>query len=155
LTHVNTWLLKQVHQLVAEDVVVEAVVTVAETVVTVQTVVIAQTVVTEVIEAATVEDSEAVDVEATVDVVVTAPSSEADAVVHAAEPMFLKSTTPRRSPAWAHSMLTPHAHDHLIWYSNKDYFTIRISFEWQQNGTVCLRWQAVKWRGLPIGPLEL
>jgi hypothetical protein len=112
---VNTWLPKQVHQLVAEDVVVEDAETVVETVVTVQTVATAQIVVTEeVTEEVTVVDSADVDVEGTVAAVPIVPTSEADVVVHAEEPMFLKSTTPRRSLAWAHSMLTLYAHDHRI-----------------------------------------
>lgn len=108
----NTLLLNKVHLLVAEDVVTvaEAVETVVETAATVKTVV---TVVTEV---ATVEDSVAVAVVATEDAVVIALSSEADAVVHVEELMFLKLTTPRRSPAWVHSMVTLRAHDHQIWY---------------------------------------
>jgi len=48
---------------------------------------------------------------ATVAVVVIVPTLEADVVVHAEELMFLQSTTPRHSPAWAHSTPT---HMHVL-----------------------------------------
>jgi hypothetical protein len=83
-------LLKLVLQVIAEDVVedAEAVEEIEEIEVIVQTVATVQIAATEV----TVATAEA--------------SEDVDVVVHAEEPTFLKSTTPRRSPAWAHSTLT-------------------------------------------------